>query len=149
VQVAPAAQRRHVARRALVVDDETSIRELVRLALEDEGWEVREAADGSQALHLLDSKVAREGAERAGRAGIAMHNWQPDVILLDMRMPSLDGWQFTRHYRERVARPAPIVCMTAAANAHAWAAEIGAAGLLAKPFELDDLLKVVEDAIRR
>jgi CheY-like chemotaxis protein len=65
------------------------------------------------------------------------------VVLLDMRMPILDGWGFVRAIRER-GISLTVVVMTAAADARRWAREIGAQGVLAKPFELDDLLAAVQ-----
>jgi len=107
----------------LVVDDDPSIRDFVEAALEEEGYGVLSAADGQAALKLV------------GR--------QPCAVLLDMRMPVLDGWGFAAAYRQRPGARAPIVVMTAAENAAAWAEEIGAQGVLAKPFRLDDLLAIV------
>jgi CheY-like chemotaxis protein len=60
-----------------------------------------------------------------------------------MRMPIMDGWAVARAMRESGSR-VPIVVMTAAESAKRWADEIGAAGHLAKPFGLDDLLTCVE-----
>ena len=68
---------------------------------------------------------------------------QPTLVLLDMRMPVLDGWGFTRAARER-GITVPIVIMTAAQDARRWAEEVNAAGYVAKPFELTDLITVVE-----
>jgi CheY-like chemotaxis protein len=68
----------------------------------------------------------------------------PDVILLDMRMPVMDGWQFASAYRELPGPRARVVAMTAARDAARSGAEIGADGNLAKPFELDDLLNLVD-----
>jgi CheY-like chemotaxis protein len=107
----------------LVVDDDPSIRDFVEAALEEEGYGVLTAPDGEAALALVESK--------------------PCAVLLDMRMPVLDGWGFAEAYRERPEPRAPIVVMTAAEDAEAWAEEIGAAGVLAKPFRLDELLAVV------
>jgi CheY-like chemotaxis protein len=70
--------------------------------------------------------------------------WQPDLILLDMKMPNMDGWTFAKEYRRRPEPRAEIVVLTAARDASAWAAEIDADGVLAKPFELDALYEVVE-----
>ena len=64
------------------------------------------------------------------------------LVLLDMRMPVLDGWGFAREYRAAGKR-SPIVVMTAAENARRWADEIGAEGYLAKPFEIDTLIAAV------
>jgi CheY-like chemotaxis protein len=63
-------------------------------------------------------------------------------VLLDMRMPILDGWDFASALRER-GIILPILVMTAAQDARRWAQEIGAAGYVSKPFELLDLLTAV------
>jgi CheY-like chemotaxis protein len=109
----------------LVVDDDEGIREIVETALSDEGYEVMTAPHGVAAL------------EKIGRRA-------PAVILLDMRMPVMDGWQFARAYREQPGPHAPIIVVTAAREAGERAAQIGAEGVLPKPFGLGDLLEVVE-----
>jgi DNA-binding response OmpR family regulator len=108
----------------LVVDDDDAIRAFVAMALADEGYAVREARDGREAL-------AAAAAD------------QPCAILLDMRMPTMDGWAFAAAYRARTDRPAPLVCMTAAADVARRGAEIAAEAALAKPFDLDDLVATV------
>jgi two-component system alkaline phosphatase synthesis response regulator PhoP len=81
--------------RVLVVDDEDDIRELCRVNLEFEGYEVIDAADGEAALQL-----ARTG--------------QPDVIFLDLMMPKMDGWDVLRHLKEDDATAAiPVILLTA------------------------------------
>ena len=68
----------------------------------------------------------------------------PGVILLDMRMPVMNGWEFAREYHTRYGgEAAPIVVVTAAENARARAEEIGADGWLEKPFEIEDVLRMV------
>jgi CheY-like chemotaxis protein len=108
----------------LVVDDDPSIRDTVRAILEMEGYPVRSAEDGAQAL-------------------LAVEDQRPSLVLLDMRMPVLDGWGFARAIKERGLK-LPILVMTAAQDARRWAQEIGADGYLAKPFDLLDLLRAVE-----
>jgi CheY-like chemotaxis protein len=108
--------------RVLVVDDDTAIRELLRMALEDEGYEVATAPNGAAAL--------------ARAVGFA-----PNVVLLDMHMPVMDGRSFAAAYR-RFPAPwalAPIIVITAAGDAAACADQLRAAGFLAKPFDLDQL----------
>lgn len=109
----------------LVVEDDGSIRGLIEMALSDEGYEVMTAPHGAAALDLIQESA-------------------PDFILLDMSMPVMDGWEFSRAYRETPGRHAPIVALTAAHNAANPAAEIQAAGYLAKPFTLDVLLSMVD-----
>jgi CheY-like chemotaxis protein len=108
----------------LVVDDDVDIRETVRGALEMDGYKVVTAEHGGAALAALESLEAC-------------------VVLLDMRMPEVDGWEFSRRYRARTERRAPIVVMTAADNAEHWCKEIGGDGCLPKPFNLDDLYSLV------
>lgn len=108
----------------LVVDDDPSIRTTVYEILDLEGYAVETAANGAEALQAL---------ERV----------QPSLVLLDMRMPVLDGWGFAQALQDRGIH-LPILVMTAAQNARNWAAEIGADGYVAKPFELLDLLAAVE-----
>jgi len=110
--------------RVLVVDDEPDIRATVSAMLEIEGYQVAEAANGADALHAVEQNA-------------------PDVILLDMRMPVLDGWGFAAELRRRGHRM-PIVVMTAARDAAHWAAEIAASAFVAKPFGFDDLVTAVE-----
>jgi CheY-like chemotaxis protein len=110
--------------RVLVVDDDPSILDTVTSILSSEGYPVMAASGGAQALTLLGS-------------------WHPTLVLLDMRMPIMDGWAVARAMREAGSK-VPIVVMTAAESARRWADEIGAAGHLAKPFGLDDLLTCVE-----
>jgi two-component system, chemotaxis family, chemotaxis protein CheY len=108
----------------LVVDDDTSILDTVSAILTGEGYEVVSAASGQEAL----AAVARK---------------QPLLILLDMRMPVMDGWAVARSLRAQ-GLSVPIVVMTAAESAKRWADEVGAEGYLAKPFGLDELLAAVE-----
>jgi CheY-like chemotaxis protein len=112
------------ARPILVVDDDPEILAMLRDFLESEGHVVRTAANGAEALEALD-EVA------------------PALILLDMRMPVLDGWAFAERFRERELKY-PIVVMTAAESARRWAEEIGATGYIAKPFDVNELLETID-----
>ena len=107
----------------LVVDDDPSILDMVAEILDFEGYAVRTATNGAEALEVVEQVP-------------------PSLVLLDMRMPVLDGWGFARALKARGVR-IPIVVMTAAKDARRWAEEIGAQAYLAKPFELPDLLTVV------
>jgi len=110
--------------RVLVVDDDLSILDTVSAILTGEGYQVMSANGGVEAMALLRS-------------------WHPTLVLLDMRMPVMDGWAVARAMRETGSR-VPVVVMTAAENARRWADEIGAAGHIAKPFGLDELITCVE-----
>lgn len=112
------------AARILVVEDDDLIRELVNLVLSSAGYEVVTASDGAAALEAI------EGA-------------RPDLVLLDMRMPVMDGWEFARRYRAQPEPHAPIVVLTAARDAAQRAAEIHANGYLGKPFDVNELLALV------
>jgi CheY-like chemotaxis protein len=107
-----------------VVDDDPAIRDAVRDALEAAGMRVTVASDGAEALEQALSE-------------------EPCVVLLDMRMPVMDGWGFARAIRER-GMDLPVVVMTAAADARRWANEIGAMGVVPKPFALSELISAVQ-----
>ena len=109
----------------LVVEDDPDLLALEEMILTDAGYPVRTASDGRAAL----ARVADE---------------MPALVLLDMRMPGMNGWDFAREFRARHGRAAPIVVVTAAENARARAEEIGAEGWLAKPFEIEDVLRAAE-----
>lgn len=108
----------------LVIDDDPAILGTIHEILDMEGYPVLTARNGAEALQMLERQ-------------------RPSLVLLDMRMPVMDGWAFTREMRERGVQ-VPILVMTAAQSARSWAEEIGAQGYLAKPFQLLDLLNAVE-----
>ena|SRR5215207_1390466 len=114
----------------LIIDDDPTIRDLIEMALVDQGYDVQAAPNGAAALELI-------------------RRTHPGVILLDMRMPVMDGWQFARTYRELPGPHAPIIVLTAARDAGTRAAEINAQGFLGKPFDLDDLLVIVAQHVSR
>jgi CheY-like chemotaxis protein len=112
-------------RRVLVVEDDPDLAALVQMIVADAGYDVVTACDGEQALARVEERM-------------------PGVILLDMRMPVMNGWEFAREFRSRFGNGAPIVVVTAAEDAGARAAEIGADAWLEKPFDLDDVVRMVE-----
>ncbi len=111
----------------LVVDDDEIIREVVNLTLSDEGYKILEASNGKIALEVIEKQTQ-----------------PPDLILLDMRMPVMDGWGFADQYRQTAGPHSPIVVLTAATDAAAFANQVEADGFLAKPFDLDRLIEIVE-----
>ena len=117
--------------RILVVDDDALIRDTLATALSDEGYAVRVAPDGQAALETLDE-------------------WLPDLILLDLMMPVMDGHTFRAAQRTlSKAAHIPVVVLSAAHNVHARVYGLGAAAVLPKPFDLGNLLDVVEQAVRQ
>jgi len=119
-------RRRSVTGRVLVVDDDPDILDALSEILEVEGYEVQRARNGREALQRLEHAP-------------------PDLVLLDLMMPVMDGWEFARSL-DPDARP-PIIVLSADRNVSVKAQEIGALGWLAKPFELSELLAVVRRAI--
>jgi two-component system chemotaxis response regulator CheY len=113
-----------------VVDDDDAIRSLVSETLRDEGYRTVEADNGRAAL-----EVVRDGAA-------------PRLILLDMRMPIMNGWEFAEAYRQLDIPRAPIVVVTAGRDAAAKASDISADAYIGKPFELDALLALVERFVK-
>ncbi len=117
------------ARPIMVVEDDDNIRDFVELILEGEGYPVVTASNGAIALDLLEQCA-------------------PSLILLDVRMPVMDGREFARRYRAWPDPRAPIVVVTAAVEAAERAAELGAAGYLAKPFDLNVILRMVQEHLQ-
>lgn len=116
-------------RPVLVVDDDPHIRHLIADLLRDEGYPVITADDGSEALRFVAIDC-------------------PAVIVLDMRMPVVDGWQFVRAYRAMPGPHAPIVVVTAEHDARLCGSEIGAAAVVPKPFEIESLVDAVARVYR-
>jgi DNA-binding response OmpR family regulator len=112
----------------LVVDDDEAIREFIEWALGYRGFNVVCAADGAAALAMLE--VLR-----------------PDLILLDLLMPVMDGETFVKAYKGLRDQSAPIVIITAAGPSRYITADIVRAERLDKPFDLEDLVRVVETVL--
>jgi two-component system, chemotaxis family, chemotaxis protein CheY len=114
----------------LVVDDDPDILEALSEILEAEGFEIRRARNGKEALDKLEPDA-------------------PQLILLDLMMPVMDGWEFAQRMRQRPPEIAriPIIVLSADRNVGSKAADLGAVGHLAKPFELNDLLELVRRSL--
>jgi DNA-binding response OmpR family regulator len=122
-----------VSARVLVVDDEAPIRLLCRVNLEAEGMEVLEAADGPSGL---------EAARRE----------RPDVVLLDVMMPGLDGWRVAEELLDDAdTRGIPIVFLTARAELRdrARGLDLGGLDYVTKPFNPVELAPLVRELIAR
>lgn len=121
----------------LVVDDEPTIREVVRRYLERDGYHVREAADGDSALQLLRDDP-------------------PDLIVLDIMLPGIDGLSITRRLRGAdsvliAEREVPIIILTARTGEHdrIQGLELGADDYVTKPFSPQELVARVKAVLRR
>lgn len=112
------------AKTILVVDDDPGILALVELVLTDEGYRVRTALDGRKGLQIVEGSM-------------------PDLILLDLKMPGMNGWEFARRFHDEYGCQVPIVALTASSNCKEQIDELGAVDKISKPFDLSDLLGIV------
>jgi two-component system, OmpR family, response regulator MprA len=119
--------------RVLVVDDERAVRESLRRALALEGYEVELAADGGEALRYVEEPEVR-----------------PDLVILDLLMPRLDGLELTRRVRA-AGVDVPILILTARRDVGDRVAglDVGADDYVVKPFALEELLARVRALLRR
>ena len=111
----------------LIVDDEDDIRFLVRVLLTSAGWDVVDAASGEQALEILDSTAV-------------------DLVVLDIRLPGIDGWETLKELQSARGDAMPKVIMFSAHvddDAVQRAADAGCVGYLTKPFRVEDLYRMV------
>jgi CheY-like chemotaxis protein len=114
------------AKTLLVVDDDGDIRELMKIFLEAEGYNVIVAADGFEAIEHLKRTI------------------RPSLILLDLMMPRMDGEQFLMEMRSIGFAKIPVVIMAGHSAAQRKADELRVASCLMKPVELDELLRTIQ-----
>jgi CheY-like chemotaxis protein len=121
---------RHSAR-VLVIEDEDTIGHVIAETLAEEGYEVRRARNGREALGILEG-------------------WLPQLILLDLMMPVMDGGIFraAQQQLEGGVAEVPVIVLSGAREVRTRAAELGAVEALSKPFELDQLVEAVGRWIR-
>ena len=114
----------------MVVDDDSNICELLRLYLEKEGFEAIIAPNGAKALEMFDTE-------------------KPDLMLLDVMMPQLDGWQVCREIRKTSS--APIIMLTAKGETFdkVLGLELGADDYVVKPFDAKEVVARVKAVLRR
>ena len=117
--------------RILVVDDDALIRDMLATALGDEGYAVRVAPNGRAALSSIG-------------------NWRPDVIVLDLMMPVMNGVEF-RAAQRAIADTAqiPVIVLSAAHEVQARAASLEPAAVFTKPFDLGALLDAIASVLER
>jgi CheY-like chemotaxis protein len=119
------------SRRVLVIEDEDTIGHVIAETLAEEGYEVRRARNGREALGILEG-------------------WLPQLILLDLMMPVMDGGIFraAQQQLEGGVAEVPVIVLSGAREVRTRAAELGAVEALSKPFELDQLVEAVGRWIR-
>ena len=119
-----------MSKRALVVEDDGNIAELLRLYLGKDGFEVMIAPDGGKAESSFDL-------------------FQPDVVLLDIMLPIKDGWQVLRDIRKKSAVPIIMLTAKGETNDKVSGLEMGADDYVTKPFEVKELLARIHAVMRR
>lgn len=107
----------------LVLEDDNAIREMIVSLLQDEGYRVLGAATGLEGLTVVQQS-------------------RPDLILLDLYLPVMNGKEFARELARREIH-IPMIVVSAAIEAEEWAEAVGAVACLSKPFELEDLTNAV------
>ena len=119
-----------MARNILVVEDDRNISDLIRMYLEKEGFDVRIAYDGGKAVEEYDRQA-------------------PDMVLLDIMLPVMDGWAVCAHIREK--DNTPIIMLTAKGDVtdRITGLEMGADDYLVKPFEMKELMARINAVLRR
>jgi|LauGreDrversion4_2_1035121.scaffolds.fasta_scaffold110390_1 CheY-like chemotaxis protein len=127
----PISEERRARPLVLLADDDLTIRALVRSALEPLGCDIIEAEDGEEALERVLTD-------------------EPDLVVLDVMMPGLTGWEITRYIREREGYDDILILMLTAVGqaVNALTAPLyGADRYLDKPFDLDELARVVRELL--
>lgn len=114
--------------RVLIVDDDDELAEVLRQALRESGYAVATVRHGAAALELIGQI-------------------QPDLILLDLTMPIMDGWSFLTQYRRSAKGGGRIVLLTGHPNVHEISQTLGADAYIGKPFELKQVLSTVEQQL--
>jgi two-component system KDP operon response regulator KdpE len=119
-----------VKRNILVVDDEAQITRVLKTTLSSQGYGIRTASDGEEALQL-------------------MKDWTPDLIVTDLRMPNMDGLQLCRHIRTESRIPIIVLSVKGEEKIKVEALDAGADDYITKPFSVNELLARVRAALRR
>ena len=120
----------------LIVDDDEDVLNLLKMVLEQGGHTVRVAADGREALDQIDRQ-------------------RPDLIVLDLMMPRINGYQLFAHLKtDEKLKSVPIIVITALTRESdredgEWARRMGADGFLTKPFEIKELSARIQDMVAR
>ena len=114
----------------LVVDDDSNISELLKICFENEGYDVKLAADGVEGLNYFKM-------------------YEPDLVLLDIMLPKKDGWQVCREIREISSKPVIMITAKGEVFDKVLGLELGADDFLVKPFDMKELSARVKAVLRR
>lgn len=117
-------------KKILVIDDDTNICEMLKIYMENEGYEVKTANDGAEGVNFFKM-------------------YEPDIVLLDIMLPKKDGWQVCREIRE--IAPKPVIMITAKGDVFdkVLGLELGADDFVVKPFDMKELSARVKAVLRR
>lgn len=114
----------------LVVDDEPQITRVLKTSLSSQGYGIRTASDGEEALQMLK-------------------DWSPDLIVTDLRMPNVDGLKLCRHIRTESRVPIIVLSVKGEETIKVEALDAGADDYVTKPFSMNELLARIRAALRR
>ncbi len=130
VHVAPVSEESLVGMKVLIVDDDRPSLKMTAFLLREEGYAVFTADNGQDALRMIDEKA-------------------PDLVVLDVMMPGMDGWEVTRQLRRTTNLPIIILSAKGETSDRVFGLDLGADDYLAKPFEPSELLARVRSVMRR
>ncbi len=114
----------------LVVDDEANICDMLRIYLENEGYEVKTASDGAEGISFFKM-------------------YEPDLVLLDIMLPKKDGWQVCREIREMSSKPVIMITAKGDVFDKVLGLELGADDFVVKPFDMKELSARIKAVLRR
>ena len=114
----------------LIIDDDSNISELLKMYFENEGYDVKVAADGAEGLNYFKM-------------------FEPDLVLLDIMLPKKDGWQVCREIREISSKPVIMVTAKGEVFDKVLGLELGADDFVVKPFDMKELSARVKAVLRR
>jgi two-component system, OmpR family, KDP operon response regulator KdpE len=114
----------------LVVDDEAQITRVLKTSLSSHGYSIRTAADGEEALQVF-------------------HDWSPDLVITDLRMPNMDGLELCREVRKKSQVPIIVLSVKGEESIKVRALDAGADDYVTKPFSMNELTARIRAALRR
>ena len=117
-------------KKILVIDDDTNICEMLKIYMENEGYEVNTANDGAEGVNFFKM-------------------YEPDIVLLDIMLPKKDGWQVCREIREIAQKPVIMITAKGDVFDKVLGLELGADDFVVKPFDMKELSARVKAVLRR